>query len=61
MAVHCGAGLGRSGTLIAAYLVSQGAAPDDAMAQVRSARPGSIETLEQEAAVHEFARHLNGS
>src|SRR5712691_9042369 len=58
VAVHCGAGLGRSGTLIAAYLVSQGTAPDDAMAQVRSARPGSIETLEQEAAVHEFARRL---
>lgn len=59
VAVHCGAGLGRSGTLIAAYLVSQGAQPDDAMAQVRGARPGSIETLEQEAAVHEFARRLN--
>ncbi len=61
VAVHCGAGLGRSGTVIAAYLVSQGAAPDDAMAIVRSARPGSIETLEQEAAVHEFARRLNPS
>jgi hypothetical protein len=31
------------------------------MAQVRSARPGSIETLEQEAAVHEFARCHNAS
>ena len=61
VAVHCGAGLGRSGTLIAAYLVSQGSSPDDAMAQVRTARPGSIETLEQEAAVHEFARRLNPS
>jgi atypical dual specificity phosphatase len=59
VAVHCGAGLGRSGTLIAAYLVSQGSSPDDAMAQVRNARPGSIETLEQEAAVHEFARRLD--
>ena len=61
VAVHCGAGLGRSGTLIAAYLVSQGSTPDDAMARVRSARPGSIETLEQEAAVHEFARRREPS
>jgi protein tyrosine phosphatase len=59
VAVHCGAGLGRSGTPIAAYLVSQGAAPDDAIALVRARRPGSIETAEQEVAVHEFARRLN--
>jgi atypical dual specificity phosphatase len=56
VAVHCGAGLGRSGTLIAAYLVSQGSAPDEAIALVRETRPGSVETDEQEAAVHEFAR-----
>ncbi len=55
VAVHCGAGLGRSGTLLAAYLVSQGSAPDEAVAHVRAARPGSIETDEQEAAVHHFA------
>jgi atypical dual specificity phosphatase len=55
VAVHCGAGLGRSGTLLAAYLVSQGASPDAAIADVRAARPGSIETDEQEAAVHDFA------
>jgi len=55
VAVHCGAGLGRSGTLLAAYLVSQGASPDAAIADVRAARPGSIETAEQEAAVHQFA------
>jgi atypical dual specificity phosphatase len=56
VAVHCGAGLGRAGTLLAAYLVSQGSSADQAMQQVRAARPGSIETLEQEQAVHDFAR-----
>ncbi len=54
--VHCAAGLGRSGTLLAAYLVSHGMAPDDAIATVRAARPVSVETADQEGAVHEFAQ-----
>jgi atypical dual specificity phosphatase len=56
VAVHCGAGLGRSGTLIAAYLVSQGSTPDEAIVLVRAARPGSVENDDQEAAVHQFAK-----
>jgi atypical dual specificity phosphatase len=56
VAVHCGAGLGRAGTLLAAYLVSQGCEADEAMQRVRGARPGSIETLEQEQAVREYAQ-----
>lgn len=55
VAVHCGAGLGRAGTMLAAYLVSQGCPADQAIATVRAARRGSVETLEQEQAVHEFA------
>ena len=56
VAVHCGAGLGRAGTLLAAYLVSQGCEAEEAMQRVRAVRPGSIETLEQEQAVRDYAR-----
>jgi atypical dual specificity phosphatase len=60
VAVHCGAGLGRSGTLLAAYLVSEGRGAEEAIQRVRAARPGSIETLQQEAAVREYARRTRG-
>ena len=58
--VHCTAGLGRSGTMAAAYLVSQGATADEAIMTVRDLRPGSIETEAQEAAVRDFERFLVG-
>ena len=56
VAVHCGAGLGRTGVVIAAYLVHQGQTVRDAVAHVRRLRPGSIETEEQADAVAEFGR-----
>lgn len=49
--VHCGGGLGRTGTLLACYLVSQGLTTVDAVARVRRLRPGSIETRQQLGAV----------
>lgn len=53
--VHCRGGLGRTGLVVASCLVALGYSPEEAFAQVRSARPGSVETLEQEAYVHQFA------
>jgi atypical dual specificity phosphatase len=44
VAVQCGAGLGRTGTLLACYLVNQGLGPDEALARVRAVRPGSVST-----------------
>ena len=52
VAVHCAAGLGRTGTLAAQMLVAQGVDPDQAIADVRQVRKGSIETAAQEQAVH---------
>jgi len=59
VAVHCGAGLGRTGTVLAAYFVSQGLNPQDAVEKVRSLRPGSVETVEQERAIERFAGRNN--
>jgi protein-tyrosine phosphatase len=39
--VHCGAGMGRAGTLAAAVLLHYGMALDEALATVAAARPGA--------------------
>jgi atypical dual specificity phosphatase len=54
VAVHCGGGLGRTGTVLACYLVHQGIPPDDAIERVRALRPGSIETRAQVATIRTF-------
>jgi atypical dual specificity phosphatase len=56
VAVHCGAGLGRTGTVLAAYLVAKGQSAANAIAKVRRLRPGSIETDDQVAAIELYAR-----
>ncbi len=54
LVVHCDAGIGRTGTILACYLVSKGNSATDAIEEVRTKRPGSIETIEQEEVVREF-------
>ena len=59
VAVHCGAGMGRTGTMLACYLVSSGQSAAEAIRQVRGLRPGSIETPEQERSVADYQKSLN--
>jgi atypical dual specificity phosphatase len=56
VAVHCAAGLGRTGVILACYFIEKGMTAASAIAKVRRLRPGSIETTEQSDAVVEFAR-----
>ncbi len=56
--VHCGAGVGRTGTMLACYLVSRGESPAQAIGRVREARPGSIETPEQERSIAEYHKSV---
>ena len=56
--VTCRAGLGRTGTVLACYLVHEGYSADKAINLVRELRPNSIETGKQEDAVHQYAESL---
>ena len=60
VAVHCGAGLGRTGVILAGYFVVKGLSAANAIARVRRLRPGSIETEDHAQAIEEFARLKGG-
>jgi atypical dual specificity phosphatase len=55
VAVHCEGGLGRTGTMLAAYLISRGESAAAAISQIREVEPSAIETAQQIQFLKEFA------
>jgi len=57
--VHCAAGKGRTGAVIAAYLVKkQNLSAEQAIAKLRGMRPGSVQSVSQETAVSMYEKYL---
>lgn len=57
--VHCAAGKGRTGTILAAYLLKEeNLTAAQAINKIRKLRPGSIQTKTQENCVEAFEHYL---
>ena len=57
--VHCAAGMGRAGTILACYLVKyQKYSAKDAIKKIRKERPGSIQSEVQELAITFYEKHV---
>ena len=54
--IHCKGGLGRSGTIAALILIELGISNDEAIIQVRQARPGAIDIADQEKYILQYSR-----
>jgi atypical dual specificity phosphatase len=59
VAVSCGGGIGRTGTILACYMVAQGIGAEQAIPTLRSTRGPSMETQSQEAAIYAYEQFLN--
>lgn len=59
VAVHCEAGLGRTGTLLAAYLVAGGASASSAIERVRAVERVAVETPRQIHFLEQYADRLH--
>ena len=57
--VHCAAGRGRTGTILAAYFIKkENLTADQAIDKVRNIRPGSIQSDRQEMALYMYEKYI---
>jgi len=52
--VHCQGGIGRTGTMAAAYWIKKGLSANEAIKKIRKSMPGAIEIPEQEESLFEL-------
>jgi atypical dual specificity phosphatase len=58
LAVHCRAGIGRTGTVVAGWLVSEGLTAEAALERIRKIDKHYVQTVEQEKFLHDFETYL---
>jgi ADP-ribosyl-[dinitrogen reductase] hydrolase len=56
IAIHCKGGLGRTGTIAARLMIELGDVAEEAIRDIRHARPGSIETFGHENSQEDYVR-----
>ncbi|MDB6028225.1 MAG: hypothetical protein JWM68_4448, partial [Verrucomicrobiales bacterium] len=58
VAVHCEAGIGRTGTMLATYLIAKGETATGAIRRVRVVEKSAVETVQQIRFLEDYARRI---